>query len=171
MDYQAFTNESLTMMYEAVRGALAADDTVERQGGDPKFKDAYDRLMELQEHLGHRDFWFVANVLYGQGIHGAMLHEAGLPWRLKDDTPVSAAGGILSGGGSYKIVPEFSDASQTTARQSSSIQICFGCTAHAALPIATIANTTSPFRIAARSSNANPKIPAGTIAAASLTKA
>jgi hypothetical protein len=38
MDYQAFTNESLTMMYEAVRGALAADDTVERQGGDPKFK-------------------------------------------------------------------------------------------------------------------------------------
>ena len=82
-----------------------------RQGGDPKFKDAYDRLMELQEHLGHRDFWFVANVLYGQGIHGAKLHEAGLPWRLKDDTPISAAGGILSGGGSYKIVPEFSDAS------------------------------------------------------------
>ena len=38
MDYQAFTNESLTMMYEAVRGALAADDTVERQDGDPKFK-------------------------------------------------------------------------------------------------------------------------------------
>jgi hypothetical protein len=38
MDYQAFTNESLTMMYEAVRGALAADGAVERQGGDPKFK-------------------------------------------------------------------------------------------------------------------------------------
>ncbi|MBR1212945.1 hypothetical protein [Bradyrhizobium sp. JYMT SZCCT0180] len=38
MDYQAFTNESLTMMYEAARGALAADDPVERQGDDPKFK-------------------------------------------------------------------------------------------------------------------------------------
>ena len=38
MDYQAFTNESLTMMYEAVRGALAADDAIERQGGEPKFK-------------------------------------------------------------------------------------------------------------------------------------
>ena len=38
MDYQAFTNDGLTMMYEAVRGALAADDAVERQGGDPKFK-------------------------------------------------------------------------------------------------------------------------------------
>jgi hypothetical protein len=38
MDYPAFTNESLTMMYAAVRGALAADDAVERQGEDPKFK-------------------------------------------------------------------------------------------------------------------------------------
>ena len=38
MNYQAFTNESLTLMYEAVRGALAADDAAERQGGDPKFK-------------------------------------------------------------------------------------------------------------------------------------
>jgi hypothetical protein len=38
MDYQAFSNESLTMMYEATRGALAADDTVERQGGEPRFK-------------------------------------------------------------------------------------------------------------------------------------
>jgi tetratricopeptide (TPR) repeat protein len=61
--------------------------------------------------------------------------------------------------------------SQTTARQSSSIQICFGCTARVALPTATIANTTSPFGIAARSSSASPKIPPGTIAAASLTKA
>jgi hypothetical protein len=38
MDYPRFTNENLTMMYEAVRGPLAADDTVERQGGEPKFK-------------------------------------------------------------------------------------------------------------------------------------
>jgi hypothetical protein len=26
MNYQAFTNDSLTMLYDAVRGALAADD-------------------------------------------------------------------------------------------------------------------------------------------------
>jgi hypothetical protein len=32
MDYTAFTNDSLTMMYEAVRGALAADDSSKRQG-------------------------------------------------------------------------------------------------------------------------------------------
>jgi len=37
MNYPAFTNDSLTMMYAAVRGALVADDTVERQGGEPKF--------------------------------------------------------------------------------------------------------------------------------------
>jgi hypothetical protein len=38
MDYPRYTNESLTMMYEAVRGALVSDDSMERQGGDPKFK-------------------------------------------------------------------------------------------------------------------------------------
>ena len=38
MDYQAFTNDSLTMMYEAVRGALAADDAQEKTGGDPRFR-------------------------------------------------------------------------------------------------------------------------------------
>ena len=36
MNYQAFTNDSLTMMYEAIRGALAADDALKRQGsGNP----------------------------------------------------------------------------------------------------------------------------------------
>jgi hypothetical protein len=38
MNYQAFTNESLTMMYAAVRGAFNADDSAGRQGGEPKFK-------------------------------------------------------------------------------------------------------------------------------------
>lgn len=37
MNYQTFTNDSLTMMYEAVRGALAADDEFRRFGGEPKF--------------------------------------------------------------------------------------------------------------------------------------
>lgn len=38
MNYQAFTNDSLTMMYEAVRGALAADDALEQQRQEPKFR-------------------------------------------------------------------------------------------------------------------------------------
>jgi hypothetical protein len=38
MDYRAFTNDSLTMMYEAVRGALAADDASKRQDIATQFR-------------------------------------------------------------------------------------------------------------------------------------
>jgi hypothetical protein len=38
MDYQAFTNESLTMMYESIRGALASDDALKMQGQNPRFR-------------------------------------------------------------------------------------------------------------------------------------
>lgn len=38
MNYQAFTNDSLTMMYEGIRGALAADDKFGRLGGEPRFR-------------------------------------------------------------------------------------------------------------------------------------
>ncbi len=59
----------------------------------------------------------MTNVLLGQGIHGAMLHEAGLPWRTRDDGAAAAiieicsGGGPLAKGGAYKIVPDFSNAS------------------------------------------------------------
>jgi hypothetical protein len=38
MNYQAFTKDSLTMMYEAIRGALAADDALKAQGNETKFR-------------------------------------------------------------------------------------------------------------------------------------
>jgi hypothetical protein len=38
MNYQAFTNDSLTMMYEGVRGALASDDTFCGLGEEPRFR-------------------------------------------------------------------------------------------------------------------------------------
>ena len=38
MNYQAFTNESLTMMYEGIRGALAADDAPKRQEQQTRFR-------------------------------------------------------------------------------------------------------------------------------------
>ena len=38
MNYQAFTNDSLTMMYEAVREALSADDALTRQGLATRFR-------------------------------------------------------------------------------------------------------------------------------------
>jgi len=38
MDYEAFTNDSLVMMYSAVRGALAADDEYTSDGKEPRFR-------------------------------------------------------------------------------------------------------------------------------------
>ncbi len=38
MNYQAFTNDSLTLMYEAVHGAMAADDALKRQESETKFR-------------------------------------------------------------------------------------------------------------------------------------
>ncbi|QWG16186.1 hypothetical protein KMZ68_14155 [Bradyrhizobium sediminis] len=38
MNYQAFTNDSLTMMYEGIRGALAADDGRSGLGEEPRFR-------------------------------------------------------------------------------------------------------------------------------------
>ena len=38
MNYQAFTNESLTMMYSGVRGALVADDALSDLGAECKFR-------------------------------------------------------------------------------------------------------------------------------------
>ena len=38
MNYQAVTSDSLTMMYEGIRGALAADDALKRQGMEARFR-------------------------------------------------------------------------------------------------------------------------------------
>ena len=38
MNYVAFTNDSIAMMYEAVRGVLAADDALERRGQETRFR-------------------------------------------------------------------------------------------------------------------------------------
>jgi hypothetical protein len=38
MNYQAFTDDSLKMMYEAVRGVLASDDAAEAQKETPRFR-------------------------------------------------------------------------------------------------------------------------------------
>jgi hypothetical protein len=48
MDYQAFTNDSLTMMYESIRGALAADEALKRQGEETRF-----RVRETPEWIKH----------------------------------------------------------------------------------------------------------------------
>jgi len=50
MNYQAFTNDSLTMMYEGIRGALVADDEFSRLGGEPRFR--VRETLEWKTHAG-----------------------------------------------------------------------------------------------------------------------
>jgi hypothetical protein len=53
MNYQAFTNNSLAMMYEAIRGALAADDALKGQGDEPRFR--VRETPEWKEHAADLD--------------------------------------------------------------------------------------------------------------------
>jgi hypothetical protein len=38
LNYTAFTDDSLKMMYEAVRGALASDDSLKARNEQPRFR-------------------------------------------------------------------------------------------------------------------------------------
>jgi hypothetical protein len=38
MNYQAFTNDSLSMMLHGIRGVLAVDDELNRLGKEPRFR-------------------------------------------------------------------------------------------------------------------------------------
>ena len=63
MDYRAFTNDSLTMMYEAVRGALAADDALRRQGIATQFRvrespEWKKRAADLEQEMLKRGMFF-----------------------------------------------------------------------------------------------------------------
>ncbi|QOZ26783.1 hypothetical protein CI1B_37600 [Bradyrhizobium ivorense] len=51
MEYGAFTDASLKMMYEAVRGALEADDAFEANGEEPKFR--VRSTAEWKRHAGN----------------------------------------------------------------------------------------------------------------------
>ena len=48
MNYQAFSDASIVMMYEGVRGALAADDSSRALGEEPQF-----RVRETKEWKNH----------------------------------------------------------------------------------------------------------------------
>ena len=51
MDYRAFTNDSLTMMYEGIRGALASDDAQQAAGDKPPFR--VRRTRDWKEHAAN----------------------------------------------------------------------------------------------------------------------
>ena len=63
MNYEAFTNESLTMMYEGVRGALQADDALEKDDRKPPFRvretaDWKNHAAELEREMLKRGMLF-----------------------------------------------------------------------------------------------------------------
>ena len=64
MNYQAFTNDSLTMMYEGIRGALASDDAPSGLGEEPRF-----RVRETPEWKKH------AAVLESEMLKRGMVFE------------------------------------------------------------------------------------------------
>src|SRR4030095_8132941 len=68
MNYQAFTNESLTVMYESIRGALAADEALKRQDMETRF-----RVRETPEWREHRCRPRVRNAEAGHDLRGYRL--------------------------------------------------------------------------------------------------
>jgi hypothetical protein len=63
MNYPAFTNDSLTMMYEGIRGALAADNALKAQGQEARFRvretpDWQQHAAELESEMLKRGMFF-----------------------------------------------------------------------------------------------------------------
>jgi hypothetical protein len=63
MNYPAFTNDSLTMLYEGVRGALAADNALKAQGQETRFRiretpDWKRHAAELESEMLRRGMFF-----------------------------------------------------------------------------------------------------------------
>jgi hypothetical protein len=63
MNYPAFTNDSLTMMYEGIRGALAADDALNRQDQETRFRvretpDWKKHAADLEQEMLKRGMFF-----------------------------------------------------------------------------------------------------------------
>ena len=73
MNYRAFTNDSLSMMYEATRGALASDDAQGKQGEEPRFRvrdtpDWKKHAADLETEMLKRGMFFTAiDWFEGQG--------------------------------------------------------------------------------------------------------
>jgi hypothetical protein len=75
MNYQAFTNASLIMMYESIRGALAADDALKRQDQETRF-----RVRETPDWRKH------AAALEAEMLRRGMLFEV-IDWS-EDQAPL-----------------------------------------------------------------------------------
>jgi hypothetical protein len=66
MIYPAFTNDSLTMMYEAIRGALVADEALKAQGEQPRFR--VRETAEWKKHAGELETEMLKRGMYFEVI-------------------------------------------------------------------------------------------------------
>jgi hypothetical protein len=79
MNYQGFTDDSLTMMYEAARGALAADDALIRQGQPTRFgvrqtPDWKKHTADLEQEMLKRGMFFEV-IDWSEGQTNALFEE------------------------------------------------------------------------------------------------
>ena len=63
MNYRAFANDSLIMMYESVRAALESDDGCRAQGGESRFRvretpEWKMHAADLEKEMLRRGMWF-----------------------------------------------------------------------------------------------------------------
>jgi hypothetical protein len=86
-----------------------------RLGGSQDYRFAFHLYTLLIKRMGKRDASYLVNCLFGMGPEGAMLYEAGLPWRDRPDADQrtgSRAAEIREKGHPYKITPVFANPSR-----------------------------------------------------------
>jgi hypothetical protein len=80
MNYGAFTNDSLTTMYEVVRGALDADDTLKARGEEIRFR--VRETTEWKEHAADLEIEMIKRGMFFEVIAAFANHRAVSQWRL-----------------------------------------------------------------------------------------
>jgi hypothetical protein len=105
MNYQAFTNDSLTMMYEGIRSALASDDALKGQGEEPRFR--VRETPDWKKHAGNLEsemlsrgmFFDVIDWSDDQGHYPGFSADRSAHENTKAKTPPGGSGAFLWGSG------------------------------------------------------------------------
>ena len=76
MNYPAFTNDSLTMMYEGIRGALASDDALSGLGEEARFR--VRETPEWKQHAADLEAEMLSRGMIFEVIDWSEIRESGL---------------------------------------------------------------------------------------------
>ena len=76
MNYPAFTNDSLTMMYEGIRGALASDDALSGLGEEARFR--VRETPEWKQHAADLEAEMLSRGMIFEVIDWSETRESGL---------------------------------------------------------------------------------------------